>query len=122
MIFRSIPTVSSQSSNQTTPGSNEKQLALPSPDMDLTLSDYSRLLCAILDIPVHVQPKLDMKSKQQAKPQPLSASRAHIEALHVMFTLYSEFKNSQHFGRGGGAAAVGPGGGMKEQGVEVLKL
>lgn len=55
-------------------------MAAPSEDIDLTLADYSRVACNILDIPVH--PGL---------PNTL------VESLHVMFTLYSAFKENQHF-------------------------
>eukprot|EP00968_Pinguiococcus_pyrenoidosus_P008835 scaffold655_cov225-Pinguiococcus_pyrenoidosus.AAC.8 len=44
--------------------------------MDMTLEDYVRMCCAILDIPVYDNP---------------------VESLHVMFTLYSAFKNNPHF-------------------------
>lgn len=49
---------------------------LPSPDLDLSLSDYVKVLCSLLDIPVYDNP---------------------IESLHVMFTLYQDFKNNPHF-------------------------
>ncbi len=49
---------------------------LPSPDLDLSLGEYAKVLCSILDIPVYDNP---------------------IEALHLMFSLYVEFKNNPHF-------------------------
>ena len=49
---------------------------LPSPDLDLSLADYVKVLCSLLDIPVYDNP---------------------IESLHVMFTLYQDFKNNPHF-------------------------
>lgn len=55
-------------------------MAAPSEDIDLTLADYSRVACNILDIPVH--PGL---------------ANTLVESLHVMFTLYSAFKENQHF-------------------------
>ena len=51
-------------------------LQLPSPDLDMTLSEYTRTLCAILDIPVYDNP---------------------IESLHMMFSVYMEFRNNPHF-------------------------
>merc|ERR1712007_162786 len=45
-------------------------------DLDLDLPAYIRIMAAILDIPVNQQ---------------------LTETLHVMFTLYSEFKSNQHF-------------------------
>lgn len=55
-------------------------MAAPSEEIDLSLSDYSKVACNILDIPVY---------------QGLANSQ--VEALHVMFTLYSAFKENQHF-------------------------
>lgn len=49
---------------------------LPSPDLDLTLAEYVKVLCSLLDIPVYDNP---------------------IESLHVMFTLYQEFRENPHF-------------------------
>ena len=51
-------------------------LSLPPPELDISLSEYVRVLCAILDIPVYDNP---------------------IESLHVMLTLYLDFKNNPHF-------------------------
>jgi intraflagellar transport protein 46 len=52
--------------------------------------DYAKLACALCDIPVYPQnPKKNL-----------------IESLHVLFTLYSEFKQNAHFQN----AAGGPGG------------
>ena len=53
-----------------------KELALPSADLDLTLAEFSKLLCSLLDIPTYENP---------------------IESLHVMFSLYMDFKNNAHF-------------------------
>ena len=51
-------------------------LQLPSPELDMTLPEYTRVLCAILDIPVYDNP---------------------IESLHLMFTVFMEFRNNPHF-------------------------
>jgi intraflagellar transport protein 46 len=51
-------------------------IQLPPPDLDLTLAEYAKLLCSILDIPVYENP---------------------VEALHVMFTLFTDFRNNPHF-------------------------
>eukprot|EP00736_Rhodelphis_marinus_P014362 Rmarinus@m.4212 len=48
-------------------------------DICMSTSEFSKLACAVLDIPVHANV---------------------IESLHVMFTLYSEFKQSEHFAAG----------------------
>ena len=53
-----------------------KTVKLPPPAIDLDVRDYARVLCAILDIPVHTNV---------------------TESLHVLFTLYSEFSTNQHF-------------------------
>ncbi|KAJ1560522.1 Intraflagellar transport protein 46 [Cladochytrium tenue] len=106
---------------------------LPGPDIDLSLVEYARLVTALLDIPMAAGPpppsetdKDNIKAKgrpshhHHGKKPP--ASTAAVESLHVLFTLFSEFKNSQHFqttGMGGGGggipvgaarAAAGPGG------------
>ena len=52
-----------------------KTLKLPSPDLDLSLLEYSKTLCAILDIPTYENP---------------------IESLHQMFSLYMDFRNNPH--------------------------
>ena len=53
-----------------------KSIDLPPPDIDLDLKDYARIACALLDVPVY---------------------SSMTESLHVLFTLYSEFRNNQHF-------------------------
>ncbi|KEG14085.1 hypothetical protein DQ04_00631090 [Trypanosoma grayi] len=49
---------------------------LPPPHIDLDLDQYVRTLCCILDIPTY---------------------NSLIDSLHVMFTLYQEFRANQHF-------------------------
>ncbi|KXJ20370.1 intraflagellar transport protein 46 homolog [Exaiptasia diaphana] len=51
-------------------------VGLPTAELDVDLAQYVDLICGILDIPVH---------------------KNRIHSLHVLFTLFSEFKNSQHF-------------------------
>ena len=58
-----------------------KQTPFPGPEIDMHVSDYAKIICALSDIPVH---KL-----QNNKPA--------IESLHVLFTLFSEFRSNQHF-------------------------
>lgn len=53
-----------------------KTVELPGADLDVELKTYVSIVCAILDIPIH---------------------RSKIEALHLLFSLYVEFKNSQYF-------------------------
>ena len=50
--------------------------ALPDADINLDLASYVRTVCALLDIPVY---------------------GSLTEALHVLFTLYSDFKANVHF-------------------------
>jgi len=59
---------------------------LPPKDLDVSLEDYVRIVCAIFDIPVY---------------------NNLTESLHVFFTLYSEFKNNDHFRNEMDAAAQG---------------
>jgi intraflagellar transport protein 46 len=86
---------------------------LPSPDLDLSIAEYAKVLCSLLDIPTYDNP---------------------IESLHLMFSLFIEFKNNPHFqgrlnvngqadakdgdnGRGGGGNA-----GNKYGGADVLEI
>ena len=50
------------------------KVGLPTADIDCTLDQYVEMICAILDIPIY---------------------QSKVQALHVLFTLFSEFKNSQ---------------------------
>eukprot|EP00051_Salpingoeca_urceolata_P034170 m.23809 g.23809 ORF g.23809 m.23809 type:complete len:363 (+) comp7301_c0_seq1:251-1339(+) len=52
---------------------------VPSAELDVTLKEYVEIACGMLDIPVH------------------HGSAGHTQALHVLFSLFIEFKNSQHF-------------------------
>lgn len=54
-----------------------KTIPLPSSDCDLLLEMYTRMICCILDIPVY-----DGKL---------------LESLHLLFTLFLEFKSNPHF-------------------------
>ncbi|XP_045608405.1 intraflagellar transport protein 46 homolog isoform X2 [Procambarus clarkii] len=53
-----------------------KEINLPTAALQLELSAYVDIICATLDIPVY---------------------KSRIQSLHVLFTLYSVFKNSAHF-------------------------
>lgn len=59
------------------------QISVPGPELDLSLEDYARMICTMLDIPVHK----------------LTNKKSVVEALHHLFTLYAEFKENPHFGR-----------------------
>lgn len=81
--------------------------SLPSPDLDMPLPEYAKLLCSLLDIPTYNNP---------------------TESLHVMFNLYWEFKNNPHFqssnlnGAGGPTSTLQSGYYGPEGGVDVLDL
>jgi intraflagellar transport protein 46 len=55
-----------------------KQIEFPGPEIDMNVADYARLVVSMCDIPVH---KL-----QNNKPV--------IESLHVLFTLFCEFRSN----------------------------
>jgi intraflagellar transport protein 46 len=57
-----------------------RTVKLPGADIELELKDYARLVCSLLDIPVQ---------------------GSLTQSLHLLFSLYSEFKTNQHFGAGG---------------------
>jgi intraflagellar transport protein 46 len=73
-----------------------EHLQLPSPDLELSLPEYTRVLCSILDIPVYENP---------------------IESLHVMFSLYMDFRNNPQFQRMGGGPDT-----MDFSGAEVMQV
>ncbi|KAL0626892.1 LOW QUALITY PROTEIN: Intraflagellar transport protein 46-like protein [Plecturocebus cupreus] len=50
------------------------KVSLPTAEIDCSLAEYIDMVCAILDIPVY---------------------KSRIQSLHLLFSLYSEFKNSQ---------------------------
>merc|ERR1719352_338317 len=52
---------------------------LPTAELDLQLEDYVKLIAVLLDVPVHSD---------------------CTDTLHVIFTLYPEFKNNPHFSPG----------------------
>jgi intraflagellar transport protein 46 len=58
-----------------------KDIKLPDENIKLSLESYACLVCNILDIPVHK----------------INSNKSIIEALHIFFSLYSEFKHNQHF-------------------------
>lgn len=54
-----------------------KEIPIPPPTIDLSLKDYIRMICAILDIPYH-------------QDQPLAS-------LYVLFNLFLDIKNNVHY-------------------------
>ncbi|OHT03502.1 Intraflagellar transport protein 46 [Tritrichomonas foetus] len=53
-----------------------KSVVLPSADMDISLEEYAKIICALLEIPVRGN---------------------LIESLHVLFSLYAQFEGNQYF-------------------------
>jgi len=53
-----------------------EKCSLPTPDLDLSLTDYAKLLCSLLGIPTYENP---------------------IESLHVMFSLYLVIRESADY-------------------------
>jgi intraflagellar transport protein 46 len=58
-----------------------KNTSFPGAEIDMHPSDYARIILTMLDIPVHK----------------LANNKSLIESLHVLFTLFSEFRQNQHF-------------------------
>lgn len=54
---------------------------MPDERISMSIENYSMIICNMLDIPIHK----------------LNSNKSVIEALHVLFTLYAEFKDNQHF-------------------------
>lgn len=63
------------------------KIELPVPEINLSLKQFVQLECNILDISIK-------HGKKES-----AGKRGHIEAASTLFDLYSEFKNSHHFGR-----------------------
>ena len=61
-----------------------RSVPLPTAELEVGAEEYARACCALLDIPVH------------------GGGKGLIEGLHLLFTLYDEFRGNQHFGGGGG--------------------
>jgi intraflagellar transport protein 46 len=59
-----------------------KDIPFPGPEIDMHPADYARLVCSMVDIPSH---KLVVNNKSV------------VESLHILFTLFSEFRSNQHF-------------------------
>ncbi|CAF1687979.1 unnamed protein product [Adineta ricciae] len=53
-----------------------RETAVPPADADVDLPTYIDIACALLDIPVY---------------------ESRVQSLHALFTLYLDFKNSEHF-------------------------
>lgn len=58
-----------------------QKIQFPGAEIDMHPHDYARLVLGMLDVPVHK----------------LANNKSLIESLHVLFTLFSEFRQNQHF-------------------------
>jgi intraflagellar transport protein 46 len=58
-----------------------REIPFPGPEIDMQASDYARLVCSMVDVPCHK----------------LANNKSVVESLHVLFTLFSEFRSNQHF-------------------------
>eukprot|EP00607_Mallomonas_marina_P009859 CAMPEP_0182419634 /NCGR_PEP_ID=MMETSP1167-20130531/4041_1 /TAXON_ID=2988 /ORGANISM="Mallomonas Sp, Strain CCMP3275" /LENGTH=460 /DNA_ID=CAMNT_0024594651 /DNA_START=128 /DNA_END=1510 /DNA_ORIENTATION=+ len=78
------------------------KIKLPSPDLDLSLREYSRLLCSMVDIPTYENP---------------------IESVHHFFTLYMAFRDNPHFqARRQEAGGMDMGGMQNYGGADVMEI
>jgi intraflagellar transport protein 46 len=81
------------------------QVPLPTPDIDMSTDEYARMVCALLDVPVY-----SGRDGGAAAGAGLSSSAGVVHALHIVFTLFSEFRANQHFAHlAGGGARNSPG-------------
>ena len=60
-----------------------KKVEFPNEKMSISLENYSKIACNMMDIPIH--------------PSEGKQSKSLIESLHCLFTLYSGFKDNIHF-------------------------
>ncbi|GMI20800.1 hypothetical protein TeGR_g5469 [Tetraparma gracilis] len=56
---------------------SRSRVPLPSVNLDLSLEEYIKVWCSLLDVPVY--------------------EGSVVESLHVLFTTFQEFKSNQHF-------------------------
>ena len=70
------------------PGFEEllRSVPLPNADMNMSLDEFARTACALVDIPVHAP-----VAGAALAPGPL------IQSLHLLFSLYCEFRDNPHF-------------------------
>ncbi len=59
-------------------------MPLPSADMDMSTEEYAKVVCGLLDIPVHTGGGGEAPGNL-------------IQSLHLLFNLYAEFKSNAHF-------------------------
>ena len=57
---------------------------IPKDGCGVNIENYAKIVCTLFDIPIH-----NNKTDQE--------KRSLIEAIHLFFSLYSEFKENKHF-------------------------
>ena len=70
-------------------------------DLDcLKLSEFAKVCCLLVDIPVYESEYSTIGRKPLKTPSNgADSSKYLVESLHVLFSLYLEFRNSGHFGK-----------------------
>jgi intraflagellar transport protein 46 len=90
-------------------------LPLPGADVDMSLAEYSRVICALLDIPVYAR-RGGAGGGAVGAGAGGGEDSSVVQSLHVLFTLYNNFQTNQYFQQRGGAGA-GAGAGAGVEGV-----
>lgn len=73
-----------------------KNTTLPTASLDMDLKSYINVVTSLLDIPIGTASKTNSSSASRRSSMK-SKNNSYIESLHVLFSLYLEFKNSGHF-------------------------
>jgi intraflagellar transport protein 46 len=84
-----LPALSRTRAHSTRARTPRPQVPLPPADLEVSVDEYARVVCGLLDIPVHSG---GAGAAGGSGPGPL------IQALHLLFTLYAEFQGNAHFG------------------------
>lgn len=58
-----------------------REVAFPDENLNMPAENYAKIICNLMDIPIYTS----------------NSTKAIIEALHILFTLYSEFKENVNF-------------------------
>ncbi|RKP03278.1 hypothetical protein CXG81DRAFT_7458, partial [Caulochytrium protostelioides] len=74
-----------------------RQMLLPDAGVPLAFKDYAALVAVLLDIPVRSAHALPAGAPAPAGAGKTKETTGLIEALHLVFSLFSEFQNSGHF-------------------------
>ncbi len=80
-----------------------KEVGIPSAELDCTLQEYADLTCGTFNLQLRSSNSFgtDQRSKLvkiiSTGLLDIPVYKSRIQSLHVLFTLYSAFKQSQHF-------------------------